>query len=110
MYNTSASNDVSIISKTRAMAMVSLLDIAPESGFSNATKIMSVSSTAMCAMILLAFLIPGVNSKRMIPATTGIRAVNEGSEDAKYPQMPITINVKALIKLIWKSFMLEYLK
>lgn len=100
MYNISATTLVSIIRIIRIIAGVSPLEMLPVRGFNKAINIRSVRTTAIWAMVLFESLIPFVKRSRIIPAKTGISAVKDGLDEAKYPHSPITINVRALIRLI----------
>jgi hypothetical protein len=100
MYNIRATKQVNIISTTRIIAHVSPLEMLPVSGFNKAKNIITVRTTTIWAMVLFESLIPLVKRSRIIPAKTGINAVKDGSDEAKYPHRPITINVRALINVI----------
>ena len=94
-----APRDVSIIRQTRIIPAESFLPTVPVRGLKSPAKTSRVSVTAICAIRLLPFLNPGVRATSIIPAKTGISAVNEGVSDEKYAQVQRAISTTAFTRL-----------
>ena len=72
-----------IMTKTRIMAAVSDLPIAPVKGFIKPIKTRRVSGAAMCATILFSFLTPLLSRSSATPINVGIKAVMDGLSEEK---------------------------
>jgi hypothetical protein len=98
--------DVSIITETLAIPVLSDLPIAPVNGFMSPRSITNVRITAICARTRFPFLNPGVIITRIIPPKTGIKAVTDGCSELKYAQAPREIKTMAFSKLIKYGFII----
>ena len=101
MKTTIAKTVVINMVETRNKAPASDLWTAPNRGIIKPSNIKNVSKTAIWAIILLSFFIPGFIPRMAIPKITGIKAVIEGELDVKYPYPPSAIKEIELIKLDW---------
>ena len=102
---TMAVTDEMIITETRIIPGAYDLPMAPVRGFMRPRSIRKVSPTAIWARTRFPFRKPGVMTRRMIPAMTGIRAVTEGVAEESHAQPPKMTRMIALRRFIKYGFM-----